>query len=374
MKYVQQKYLLPLLIIVLFAPQAFANTATVSGTCYSLEFDAASTYIGGDLVEVYCTTYDGNLSTFHYVWVNNGYWFSQEVKKIGSLYYTDYITVAGGYIDDYGKIVLNLNSPDANGNGIDDVCEKSRSVNNSISGTWYSYDGSSGGISGGAYRGANFQSGSYSLAVMNTDVGTVPLSGIFYVVTLSGTVNYTAYSPGQKSIFLTYTVTSSSTESDSLASTYEIVDQDHIRVMGVDFFPTTTFTRNGTVYTADVVLTDGGQQTPWQDYEKWRLVIQDTNDLDGDGIPDLSDAVDNTQYTITASVEGANGSVSPTSVSVDKGESQTFTATPASGYRVKEWKVNGVVVQTGGASYALADVQDNATVTVSFCRKATVAP
>lgn len=42
-------------------------------------------------------------------------------------------------------------------------------------------------------------------------------------------------------------------------------------------------------------------------------------------------------YTVTASVLGGNGSVSPESTTVQAGQSVTLTATPESGYRVKQW-------------------------------------
>ena len=72
------------------------------------------------------------------------------------------------------------------------------------------------------------------------------------------------------------------------------------------------------------------------------------------------------QYTITASA-GSGGSISPSgAVTVNAGASQQFTATPQSGKEVDTWKVNGAVVQTGGNTYTVTNVQANATVNVSF--------
>ena len=371
-----RKLLIPLFLIVIFAPQAFATTATISGTCYSILFDDTSFSLGSEELEIYYTTSTGILTC-----PPLGYDIqepSREVKKIVNQYCTDYVTFIDGYVDDFGMIKLNLNSPDANGNGIDDVCEKSQSVNISITGNWYSCDHDSGGISGSVYRSADSQYGSYTLVITDTDAGAVPLSGCYYVLTLAGTVTY---APVDKTVSITYTVTSNTQDSsETLNSTYEIVNENTVTVAGAVVsgvtFPTMTFTRNGTLYTAEVTLpgTGGDPDTYWQDYEKWRFVIQDTNDMDGDGIPDFSDATDDTQYTITASVEGAHGTVSPTQVSVDKGGSQIFTATPETGYKVNEWKVAGVVVQTGGTSYTLSNIQDDATVVVSFSQQASIAP
>jgi len=69
-------------------------------------------------------------------------------------------------------------------------------------------------------------------------------------------------------------------------------------------------------------------------------------------------------YTITASA-GANGSISPSSVSKTAGQSQTFTATPAAGYTVDQWKLDGGVVN-GGSTYTLSNIQSSHSVQVTF--------
>src|SRR3990167_1854792 len=71
-------------------------------------------------------------------------------------------------------------------------------------------------------------------------------------------------------------------------------------------------------------------------------------------------------YTVTPSA-GSNGSISPsTPQTLNSGESMTFTATPSSSYNVNQWKLDGVVVQTGGGTYTLSNVTANHTVNVSF--------
>jgi len=64
---------------------------------------------------------------------------------------------------------------------------------------------------------------------------------------------------------------------------------------------------------------------------------------------------------------GANGSISPSgSINKDAGASQSFTATPKTGYQVDQWLVNGGAVQTGGTTYSLNNIQANQTVAVTF--------
>jgi len=71
-------------------------------------------------------------------------------------------------------------------------------------------------------------------------------------------------------------------------------------------------------------------------------------------------------YTITASA-GANGTITPSgTITVNSGGSQQFTATPENCYEVNQWTVGGNVVQTGGNTYTLSNVQANATVGVTF--------
>lgn len=72
------------------------------------------------------------------------------------------------------------------------------------------------------------------------------------------------------------------------------------------------------------------------------------------------------QYTVTPSA-GANGSISPnTPQVVNSGSTLNFTATPASGYGVDEWLLDGVPVQTSGTTYQLVNITANHTVNVTF--------
>ena len=71
-------------------------------------------------------------------------------------------------------------------------------------------------------------------------------------------------------------------------------------------------------------------------------------------------------HTITATA-GANGTIDPSgAISVTQGANQTFTATPNSCYEIDHWKLNDSIVQTGGNTYTFSNVQENATVEVTF--------
>lgn len=71
-------------------------------------------------------------------------------------------------------------------------------------------------------------------------------------------------------------------------------------------------------------------------------------------------------YTVTTSA-GANGNVSPSSsVVVNSGANQIFTATSSSGYAINQWLLDNNVVQTGGTTYQLNDIHADHNVKATF--------
>jgi len=69
--------------------------------------------------------------------------------------------------------------------------------------------------------------------------------------------------------------------------------------------------------------------------------------------------------TLSASVEGSGGI--STGETVQKGKDIVFTANPNNGYRVKEWRFNGILVPNNKTnSYTLEYLYTNSTVTVEF--------
>ena len=285
------------LVVFLFflVPGVHANTATLSGTSYSILLDDTAANMSGSLVYFFFTTYDGDRYGMPYYYDANSQmiYYSQELKKVGTLYKTDYFSIVDNYIDDYGEVSLNLGNIDSDHNGIDDICEKQKAINLSVSGNWYSQDDTSGSISGSMNRNAGSQLGSYNLSINNTWAGNIPLSGNFYSGILSGSISY---STGNNTFLATYTSTwAVQSQVKHLDTTYEILDENRIRMNAKDFFPATIFNRSGNTYSAVVVLTDGEPSTFWAEYQKWFIVITDNNDFDGDGIPDLSDTTDNSK-------------------------------------------------------------------------------
>jgi hypothetical protein len=78
------------------------------------------------------------------------------------------------------------------------------------------------------------------------------------------------------------------------------------------------------------------------------------------------------QYTITASA-GSNGNISPSgNITVNQGDSQTFTFTPNSGYEINQVLVDGVnnTAAVSSGSYTFMNVTTNHTISVTFKQKA----
>jgi len=73
------------------------------------------------------------------------------------------------------------------------------------------------------------------------------------------------------------------------------------------------------------------------------------------------------QHTITASVTGGNGTISPTgAVQVNNGANQTFTFTPNAGFEIDRVLVNGTAVTVSGNTHIIRNITANGTISVSF--------
>jgi hypothetical protein len=72
------------------------------------------------------------------------------------------------------------------------------------------------------------------------------------------------------------------------------------------------------------------------------------------------------QYTITAS-SGTGGAISPSGSLVENaGNNLTLTAYPNSNFAVNQWLVDGYIVQFGGISYTLSNIQSSHSVQVTY--------
>ena len=71
-------------------------------------------------------------------------------------------------------------------------------------------------------------------------------------------------------------------------------------------------------------------------------------------------------YTITTSA-GPHGTIAPVNAQkVNPGATLQFIATPAAGYKVSYWLVDGTIAQTSGIHFLLPNITANHTVQVTF--------
>ena len=84
---------------------------------------------------------------------------------------------------------------------------------------------------------------------------------------------------------------------------------------------------------------------------------------------------DTITHTITATIEGGKGTISPSGlVNVIEGESQEFIITPNEGYEIASLKVDGTEVENPSNTYTFTNVTSNRTIDVSFKEQAVVPP
>lgn len=89
-----------------------------------------------------------------------------------------------------------------------------------------------------------------------------------------------------------------------------------------------------------------------------------TMDADMYVTPIFTELVQVVTYTITTNA-GTNGTISPTSATVNAGDSQTFTITPDTGYHVEDVLVDGITVGPV-AEYSFSNVTSNHNISASF--------
>jgi hypothetical protein len=133
--------------------------------------------------------------------------------------------------------------------------------------------------------------------------------------------------------------------------------------LGVDY---------GVIYDASITGSDsefsgvasGLQSGVGYKYRAWARNAIDWSDVNAVNVVTFTCLLP--QYTINASA-GSGGSISPSgSFTKNAGDDQAFTASPSLNYVVNQWLVDGGVVQTGGTSYTLNNIQTGHSVQVTF--------
>ncbi len=308
MKFVARRLLALVALSLTVNASAQTRIAPIIITCRSLALSQGTATIPGwGTTYIYFTTYDGTAAVpLH--GVSGDYWyFGRELRpKAGYVggYEADFATFSGVSLLEFGSVTLSLPTADWDGNGLADVCQPNVGVNNAYSGSGYR-DWSaiiapySFSVFGYLNRNPNTQTGVYSMQVSDS-IGSVVYNGAWAVFYLAGTITYTrgltnnasfdvtSYFPDSTPVRLTGTT-------PFLVLTTNQITIPQFLLSGSDNKTYTinapaTLRRSGNKYIGDFSFLDGRGATSWPDYTSWLMEVWDTNDFNGNGIPDLSDS------------------------------------------------------------------------------------
>ncbi|MDB6038168.1 MAG: large protein, partial [Verrucomicrobiales bacterium] len=287
--------------ILLLNPPCRANSriATAKATYASLQFAAAtsnSPEYGSILTQ--WTTYDGT-NSFPLVQASgNTYLVSGEfIPGPNDTYVADYLSSGSSGFVEYGGFTLSVPFIDNDRDGIADLLQPERSISISVSGLMNAdapYSRTY-GWSGTLSRAAGSLVGSYSLT--RIDAFNDVMSGTWQIGVSSGAMTYDRNNNSLRFDLVSKVGTTSITNSGS--TTFTVLNNNQISLPEFVLVSSASgtrltnlpslFQRTGNTYVGNVTLRDGAPVTYWPDYTQVRMVLVDTNDLDSNGIPDLSD-------------------------------------------------------------------------------------
>ena len=266
-----------------------AETARARLFCNSLRFAEGTTY-GGTL----------DLSTM------GGPPFNGELRPYsGNTWDSGFALYYGGLGNIYGVIYLNLPPfSDANGNGFNDFFEVSQGVSTTFTSGYYTTAISYGTISATWSRAAGSKNGTCQLDLVDDtfgDLGTY--TSPFEVIEYTGSL---AYTPGSNTVSAAISLMQTGSSGSALQGPIVFNKSSTNRFNTLTNQPGTwtnaaarTLTFDNEVFARDprwrtnyagyVYFADGDPSTAAPDYQLWVLSIDDTNDVNVNGIPDFSD-------------------------------------------------------------------------------------
>jgi formylglycine-generating enzyme required for sulfatase activity len=343
-------------IVMHLSVQAQPREAVFNGYCHSFRFLVGTASSAGLKFDMLFTSYDGKASIPLFDKDSSGYAiFSEEVMpSFGEpdIYRTDYVLYVNNDYNAAGTISATLPTVDTDQNGIADFLQKNQQGNLAISGKLLRQVPNIApeiAVSGQIVRSAGASQGTYSIGGRDPEIGDITYKGNLHLVNLLGKIKYNrtnntatveADLDGEGGVVLKYTSQLS----------YSVADLNTISFPSGKFstpnqldalFKAFVLKRNGNRYLGRLDFEDANRATSWPDYMAWQLEIVDTNDSDGDGVPDLSDPpVVQSPPTI---------SVQPVSQTRTVGETVALTVQASgSGVLSYSWRKNGVPVLNGG--------------------------
>ena len=355
----RQAAVLPLLILaalLLYLPAVSAGqrTAQVDTTCRSLIVPSISSFVQGNSLQSYFTTYDGT-SAFPLSDLRGGFrYFSGEFRPragAGLTLESDYVSYYQGGVNQYGSVVLSTSAVDTDANGLPDLFQKNQSFNQDFSGSvltdWPSSAAAS--LTGNLSRNAGAVAGRM-VATVNSGSSLVSYTGTFYVLSIVGTATYDPAAGLILNLSLISTGVPGNEFTYTAQAPYQIDSPNQITIpafelkrndgVNIPVF-STVLTRSGTKYIGTIELADGNTATSWRDNIYWRLEINDLNDTDFDGVPDLSDPIGSAPSILAQ----------PVGQKVVSGASVTLSVNAVGTPELKyQWLLNGAPLSGSTAS------------------------
>jgi formylglycine-generating enzyme required for sulfatase activity len=358
--------------IVMHLPvQAQPREAVFNGYCHSFRFLVGTASSAGLNFDMLFTSYDGKASIPLFDKDSSGYAiFSDEVMpSFGEpgVYRTDYVLYVNNNYNAAGTISATLPTVDTDQNGIADFLQKNQQGNLAISGKLLRQVPSLApeiAISGQLARSAGTSQGTYSIGGRDPEIGDITYKGNLYLVNLIGKLKYNrtnntatveADLDREGGAVIKYTNQLNYSVSDTNTISFpsgKFSATNQLDVLHKAFI----LKRSGNRYIGRLDFEDAYKGTSWADYTAWQLEIVDTNDSDGDGVPDLSDPpAIQTPPTIV---------LQPVSQTRAVGEAVDLRVQAVgTGLLSYAWKKNGVpVLNLGGVSGANASTLSFASV------------
>ena len=330
-----------LLSLLLSASCAFAQKSAsvmINGGSIQILPSNAQFVAGVGNVAAYFTTYNGSGSPLV---TSNGIVSGEIRPRAGSagLYEGGYLVATPVASVDYGSYAVSVPTTDADGDGTPDLLQFDKAGNFSATGSGLSVATNSPfSITVTFARAAGAATGSYSARTQSA-AATTTYTGIYALSAFAGSVSYVRGAANT----MTFTLTSQASGTTLTGSTtYTTSNNDQLSYAAFTAHNTSgdsyqvlagTLTRSGTAYRGDLALVDGLPETYWADFTKYRLTITDSNDANGNGVPDLTDGAILLQPPVFTT--------QPQSQTVTTGANVTFTAT-ASGSPTYQWWKDGV--------------------------------
>jgi hypothetical protein len=290
---------------------AVTNSASFLAQCQSLtlgQADGNDSFLGRVATDF--TTYDGGSGPP--LRVDLGI-VSGELRPRASepgVFETDYFSSFQGGLSEYGFMLFDLPTNDADANGLPDILQRETTVNASFSAGYGKMDfpgTSSFAFSGQLRRNAGTLRGDYDLRI---EVGgrTIDYTGGHWsLLRLDGTVEYSRETQNSLRLILTLTAGAGSSARLTGSAIYSVPNADQLVLPQLTLtgsgnsqiiFAPTTLTRSSHRYAGNAVAADGNVASPWPDYTRFVVEAVDDNDSNTNGVPDLTDPTEAPDTTL----------------------------------------------------------------------------